>query len=80
AAYEGDPAAKSYEEIIAAYPGPLAIRGRCAPSVCALTIQNRKLTESFFSRHNTLLLSAIFIEKKRSQSIRFPFITMMEAG
>ena len=25
AAYEGDPAAKSYEEIIAAYPGPLAI-------------------------------------------------------
>ena len=45
-----------------------------------LTIQNRKLTESFFSRHNTLLLSAIFIEKKRSQSIRFPFITMMEAG
>ena len=23
--YEGDPAAKSYEEIIAAYPGPLAI-------------------------------------------------------
>ena len=33
-----------------------------------------------FLRHNTLLLSAIFIEKKRSQSIRFPFITMMEAG
>ena len=25
AAYEGDPAAKSYEEIIAAYPGPLAV-------------------------------------------------------
>ena len=77
--YEDIPLSKRMEDLIQSLVLD-AIRGRRGTFGLRLDNTKQEIDGIIFLPTQYLLLSAIFIEKKRSQSIRFPFITMTEAG